>query len=237
MHSNDSTTPLDPSPTDSPTVHRILLVDDHPVFRHGIIRLLDKLPHFRVSGEAGNLESAMIELDRIKPDLALVDLSMPDGNGIDLIQRMLKKAPDLKVIVVSMHADLPHVLGSLQAGAKGYVMKDEALTSLLEAVKTVAEGEPYVSQSIRSHRLVMAHQTGCDAYRLRLASLSERERQVLELLGRGCSTRQAATQLGIGIKTVETHVAHLKEKLEFTHQSEVANFGRELEMLSVKAGS
>jgi DNA-binding NarL/FixJ family response regulator len=213
-------------------IRQVLLVDDHPAFRYGVTRLLANLPGVTVCGESSNADAALAELARLKPDLALVDISMPGGDGIDLVQRMLAEKPDLLVIVVSMHAEASYVLESLRAGARGYVMKEETVGNLLDAVRAVMDGKTYLSPHFSERRVFRVFQGDGESIRHSLAKLSPREKQVFQLLGEGRSTRQIAEAIGISVKTVETYNAKLKEKLGTPTGDELLEFAKEMHLLS-----
>ncbi len=216
----------EPSPTVK-TTRRLLIVDDHPVFRHGVIQLISKLPEVTICGEAENAQTALQAMRKLKPEMALIDVSMPGTNGIELIKLMLAEEPRLIILIVSMHDESLYALRALRAGAKGYVMKQQALENVLDALRKVMSGGIYVSPQF-SERLVFKAIQGSDTdLGSPVDKLSDRELEVLQLFGRGNSTREIAERLHLSVKTIETHRAHIKEKLGFKDAEEMVRFATE----------
>lgn len=206
---------------------RILVVDDHPVFRRGISALLAEQKDFSVCGEAENGPSALEAMRQTKPNVALVDISMPGMNGIELVKMMLAEQPKLTILVLSMHDESLYALRALRAGAKGYVMKAEALTHVVDALRKVIAGGIYVSPRF-SERLVFKAIQSLDSDIVSpVDRLSDREMEVLQLIGKGSSTREIASNLHLSIKTIETHRAHIKEKLGCKDAAELVRFSFE----------
>ena len=206
---------------------RVLIVDDHPVFRHGIAQLLGSVPGVTVCGEAENAQSALEAMRNLRPDVVLMDVSMPGTNGIELIKLMLAEQPRLIILMVSMHDESLYALRALRAGAKGYVMKDQALESIVEALNKVIAGGIYVSPKF-SERLVFKSIQGSNSdLGSPVDTLSDRELEVLQLFGRSKTTRQIADTLHLSVKTIETHRAHIKEKLGFKEADEMVKFAVE----------
>ncbi len=223
-------TPSSPSPAAShpPTgTHRLMIVDDHPVFRHGIRQLIGQLPEVTICAEAENAPLALDAMRRLKPDVALIDVSMPGTNGIELIKLMLAEEPRLIVLVVSMHDESLYALRALRAGAKGYVMKQQAMETVLDALRKVMGGGVYVSPQF-SERLVFKAIQGSESdLGSPVDKLSDRELEVLQHFGRGESTRAIAERLHLSVKTIETHRAHIKEKLGFKDAEALVKFATE----------
>lgn len=219
--------PAPPAPANAKAARRLLIVDDHPVFRHGISQLIRQLPEVTICGEAENSQSALHAMRQLKPDLALIDVSMPGTNGIELIKLMLSEEPKLIVLIVSMHDESLYALRALRAGAKGYVMKQQAMDNVLDALRKVMNGGIYVSPQF-SERLVFKAIQGSDTdLGSPVDKLSDRELEVLQLFGRGLSTREIAERLHLSVKTIETHRAHIKEKLGFKDAEEMVKFAVE----------
>ncbi|HSH92601.1 MAG TPA: response regulator transcription factor, partial [Roseimicrobium sp.] len=190
-------------------------------------QLLAQLPGLTICGEAENAPHGLEAMRRSKPDIVLVDISMPGSNGIELIKLMLAEEPRLKVLVVTMHDESVYALRSLRAGAKGYVMKQQAMDTVVDAVCKVMEGGIYVSPQF-SDRLVFRAIQGSDSdMGSPVDQLSDRELEVLQLFGRGESTRNVAERLHLSVKTIETHRAHIKEKLGFRDAEEMMKFATE----------
>lgn len=205
----------------------ILIIDDHPVFRFGLRQLIGTIAEFEVCGEASNAQTALQAVEKLRPEIALVDIAMPGTNGIDVVKSLLVQLPSLLVLMVSMHDEALYALRALRAGAKGYIMKDEALATIVVALKKIVEGGIYVSPRL-SEQLVFRAIHGSESnLATPIDRLSDRELEVLQLLGRGSNTRGIASELNLGIKTVETHRAHLKKKLGFSHQDELVRFAAE----------
>lgn len=190
----------------------ILIVDDHPVVRAGLRVALSGQSDFAVCAEAESLSAAAGHLLEKSPDIMLVDLDLDDGNGIDLIREALAARPDLPCLVLSMHDEQIHAEKALQAGARGYLMKSAAPEVLLAAVRTVLAGGIAVSDAVKA-RLAQRREEGERTGRDALDILSEREREVFRELGQGAPMRAIADKLCLSVKTVETHVAHIKRKL------------------------
>jgi len=203
---------------------RVLVVDDHPVFRRGIIALITEQPDLAVCGEADTAPAALDAMRRLQPDVALIDISLPGTNGIELLKSMLAEQSKLAVLMLSMHDESLYALRALRAGAKGYVMKAEAMSNVVGALRKVLGGEVYVSPRF-SERLVFKAIHSLDGgMGSPVDKLSDRELEVLQLFGRGFGTREIANELHLSIKTIETHRAHIKEKLGFKDGGEMVRF-------------
>ncbi len=203
---------------------RVLIVDDHPVFRRGIAALIGEAGDLVVCGEAENAPSALEAMRRLKPDLALLDISMPGNDGIELVKLMLAEQPRLRILILSMHDESLYALRALRAGASGYVMKAEAMTHVIAAVRKVLSGETYVSQRFSERLVFKAIQSLEGGMGSPVDKLSDRELEVLQLLGKGFGTREIANELHLSVKTIETHRAHIKEKLGFKDAGEMVRF-------------
>lgn len=193
---------------------RILLADDHALVRQGFRALLATLPDFEVVGEAANGREALRLIRALAPDVVLMDISMPELNGLDATAHALRDRPQLKVIIVSMHATEAYVIEALRAGAAGYLLKDADAGELERAIRAVAHGERYLTPSVSRHvieRFLRAESGGQSAEE---HALSPRQREVLQLIAEGRSTREIAERLSLSIKTVETHRAQLMQRLE-----------------------
>jgi DNA-binding NarL/FixJ family response regulator len=219
--------PVPDSAAPPKAAHRLLIVDDHPIFRHGVSQLLGNVDGITICGEADNARMALDAMRRLHPDVALVDISMPGTNGIELIKLMLAEQPKLLILVVSMHDESLYALRSLRAGAKGYVMKQQALENILDAVRKVIAGGVYVSPQFSERLIFKAIQSSDSDLGSPVDKLSDREVEVLQLLGRGNSTRDMAEKLHLSVKTIETHRTHIKEKLGFKSADEMVKFALE----------
>jgi len=203
---------------------RILLVDDHNIIREGLRSLLDEQPDMKVVAEADNGHSAVYMVREMSPDIAIMDVTMPDLNGIEATQKIVSECPNVKVIALSMHSDTLFVTEMLKSGASGYLLKDCAFEELTRAIHTVIEGKIYLSPAISDvvvdgylHRLSEDDSADSDV-------LSHREREVLQMLAEGKSTKQVALKLHISIKTVETHRRQTMHKLDIYSVAELTKY-------------
>ena len=203
---------------------RVLIVDDHPIFRFGLAGLITEQSHLEVCGHADSAPIALDAMRRLKPDIVLVDLSLRGTNGIELIKLMKAEEPDLPILVISMHNEAVFGLRALKAGALGYVMKAEAMNHVAEAISKVLQGKIYVSPQFGEKLIFKAVQSAETGTGSPVDSLSDRELEVLQLLGKGGSTRSIAEALHLSVKTIETHRAHIKEKLGFQDSEEMVKF-------------
>jgi two-component system invasion response regulator UvrY len=202
----------------------VLLVDDHAVVREGYRRLLERQGGIAVIGEAGDAASAHAMFLRLKPQIVVMDVTMPDMNGIEAMQGMLKFKPDARVLIFSMHGDSIFATRALQAGAFGYVTKASAPHVLVDAVHSVAEGKKYISPEI-AQKLALRPFSGD-----KQIDLSEREREILRLLARGQTVRQIAESTGLSPKTVANNQSAIKQKLEASTPIELLKKANELGM-------
>jgi DNA-binding NarL/FixJ family response regulator len=199
----------------------ILLVDDHPLFRKGMIQLLGQEPDFQVRAEAENSGAALDAIRGQKFDLAIIDVGLGSGtNGIELIKMINAEQPELPMLVVSMHDETLYAERALRAGARGYVMKREALDSILGAVRDVLAGEIYISPSM-TKRMLFNHIQGGGEARSAVERLTDRELEVFQLIGEGYDMHEIARQLHLSKKTVEAHRANIKKKLNVLSAREV----------------
>lgn len=208
----------------SPDPRSVLIIDDHPVFRRGIAALIEEQEDLKVCGEAENALTALEAMRQFKPDVALMDINMPGTNGIELIKMALAEHPRLLILILSMHSESLYALRALRAGAKGYVMKAEALASVVTALRKVLNGGVYVSPRFTERLIFKAIRSEEAGMGSPVDKLSDRELEVLQLMGRGFGTRDSATTLNLSIKTIETHRAHIKEKLGFKDPGEMTRF-------------
>lgn len=210
-----------------PEKTRIFIVDDHPLIRQGLTQLFNMQPDMEVCGEAGGPAQALQAAAAAKPDLAIIDLTLGKASGIDLIKDFKSRYPDVILLVLTMHESLVHAERALQAGASGYVMKGEDPNNVLTAVRRVMKGEVYLSQDsagkILQHMIVARHQKDVSP----IVALSDRELQVLELIGKGLGVSQIAEQLNLSVKTIETYRSNLKLKLNLENASALRQYAIE----------
>lgn len=202
---------------------RILIVDDHPIVRLGIRQMLAAESDLEVCGEAESTEAARQLVRTTHPDLAIVDLSLAGGTGLDLIRFLRESMPALPVLVLSMHDEALFAERVLRAGARGYIMKREAITGLVGAIRQVLAGRIYVSEGMAQ---AVLERLGRDAVAPDnpLAGLTDRELEVFDLIGRGQSTGTIAEQLGVSVKTVETYRSNIKTKLNLKDATDLIRF-------------
>lgn len=207
---------MDAEARPAPHQARVLIVDDHPIVRQGLAQMINQEADLCVCGEAEDVQHALEAMATLQPDLALVDLSLKGSSGLELIRSMRVQQPTLPVLVVSMYDEALYVERALRAGARGYIMKHEATDTMMHAIRRVLQGEIYVSEKMMTQllgRFVLdTPATGASP----LERLSNRELEVFRLIGEGHGTRQIADTLRVSIKTVESHRAHIKEKLQLS---------------------
>jgi len=196
----------------------ILLVDDHPLVREWLSNLIRQQPDLEVGNETGNAPEALQLIEASKPDIAIVDISLASGSGIELIKNIKASHPRVAVLVLSIHDELLYAERALRAGAGGYIMKSEATQKVIAAIRGVLTGKIYVSPKVAS---LMAQKFIGGKSGNTIEQLSDRELEVFQLLGRGYSTRQISEHLHIGFKTVQGYTARIKEKLSLSNINEL----------------
>ena len=217
---------------DAPEAKRIVIVDDHPLFRKGLQELIQADDSFAICGEAGSAAEAMDVIRKLRPELAIVDLSLPGANGIELIKNIRAEFPKLPILVLSMHDESLYAVRALRAGADGYVMKHEAMANVTQAIREVFNGRPYLSPAMAAEVITKFTHRHAEGETDAVERLSDRELEILELIGKGHEVRQIAKLLHLSPKTVETHRAHIKDKLDLKNSREVARFA--LQWLSAR---
>ena len=201
---------------------RILLVDDHPLLREGLGRLIAAEPGLGVCGMAGTVQEAIALVDSEKPDLVVTDLTLPGRNGLELIKDLGATHPDIPVIVLSMHDELIYAERVLRAGGRGYVMKDTPPDRLIEAIRTVIGGGVFASQTVTAHFLkALSSGKTTSQPSFPLERLTDREMEVFELIGQARSNHEIANRLGISPRTLDAHRAHIREKLGLADSNEL----------------
>lgn len=201
---------------------RILLADDHAVVRKGLRFLLERQPEMEVVGEAADGREAVRLAEEFKPTVVVMDIGMPQLNGIEATAQIVKRSPQTSVIMLSVHSDETYLLRALSAGAKGYLLKDSAEDDLVRAVQVVAQGKPFfspaIAQTLLEDYVRFLQQRGLkDSYDL----LTDREKQILQLLAEGKSNKEVAALLNLSLYTVETHRTHLMQKLNLHNTAEI----------------
>lgn len=192
---------------------RVMIVDDHPVVRQGLALLIDQQPDLEVCAEADSVSDAFSKFTESSPDLVIIDLSLKDGSGIELIKEIKARNEHARMLVSSMHDESLFAERVLRAGAKGYISKQEATGNIVEAARQVLDGRVYLSPRMSDQMLHRLVASGEDADRSPIDSLSDRELEVFEMIGQGLTTRQIAGKLDLSPKTVETYRENIKAKL------------------------
>ena len=191
---------------------RIFIVDDHPMMREGLRLIISNEPDLEVCGEAEDAPAALQAMEKLLPDLALVDITLRSGNGLELIKDLHCLAPGVPVLIISMHDELLYAERVLRAGGRGYIMKQEGGKKLMLAIRQVLSGRTYVSEQI-SARILDVFSGRRTTPGASVESLTDREFEVFQLIGRGIGTKEIATKLKISVKTVEVHRVNIKQKL------------------------
>ncbi|MBU6301406.1 MAG: response regulator transcription factor [Verrucomicrobia bacterium] len=203
-------------------MNRLLIVDDHPLMRKGLVQLLGLETGLRIHGDVGTAAEAIAICLTDPPDLVLADLSLPDKNGLELIKDLRALNPDLRILVVSMHEESLYAARVLKAGARGYVMKEEAPENLIEAVRTVLRGGIFVSPKVSTKILeeFSNQRKGGDSP---VTRLTDRELEIFRMIGEGHGSRDIAGKLHISVRTIGAHRAHIKEKLGLRDATELVH--------------
>lgn len=201
------------------TIHSIFVVDDHPLVREWLGTLLSEQPDLRVCGEAGSAEEACAAIERLQPDVVIVDIALPTGSGLELVKEIRRLAPRSIPLMLSMHDELVYAERALRAGARGYVSKRNTTRQIISAIRQVLEGKIYVSDEFKE--LMTERFAGASSGATEVPQLSDRELEVFRLLGQGRETREIAASLQISIKTVQVYCARIKEKLHLASHTEL----------------
>ena len=202
---------------------RIFIVDDHPMMRQGLSQLIGNELDLEFCGEAEDAATAVEKIDQLRPDLAIVDISLRSGNGIELIKDLQARQPELPVLVLSMHDESLYAERVLRAGGRGYVMKQEGGKKIMQAIRQVLSGETCVSQSITS-QIVDSISGRRKPAASPVETLTDREFEVFQLIGQGKATKELATELHVSVKTVEVHRVNIKKKLKVGSIPELIRF-------------
>lgn len=199
---------------------RVLLADDHTIVRQGLKLILSGSPDFQIAGEAATGLEAVELAQKLKPDVVLLDVGMPELNGVEATRRMVAANPRIRVLVLSMHKEAVYVREILKAGARGYILKDAIDTELLNAIRSVGHGDGYISPAVSGALLADYRQNVTDPVDL----LSARERQVLQLIAEGKTNKEIATRLNLSVYTVDSHRGKIMEKLNLHSTGELVRF-------------
>jgi DNA-binding NarL/FixJ family response regulator len=200
---------------------RLILVDDHPLVRDGLRARLEAVPNLAVVGEAGDADQALALAAGLNPDLALMDVGMSGMNGIALARVFHERFPAIRVLMLSMHDNIEYLTQAVRAGASGYVLKDSPATEIVQAIGAVLDGRTFFSAGLGA-RMIQA-----SAMRTPVEQLTPRERDILDALAEGLSSKQIAQRNGLSVRTVETHRLNMKRKLDIEGQAELIKFAVE----------
>jgi DNA-binding NarL/FixJ family response regulator len=203
---------------------RIFIVDDHPLLRRGLAELINRESDMVFCGEAEDSPTAMRLIAQIKPDLVIVDISLKGYNGIELIKNIKAFDQKIQVLVLSMHDESIYAMRVLKAGAKAYVMKQEVVDKVMEAIRRIRAGKVFVSERVASRMLDQVVVGGDPSTDSPVDLLSDRELEIVNMIGSGLPTREIAAKLHISIKTVESHRARIKEKLSLQNAIQLVQF-------------
>jgi DNA-binding NarL/FixJ family response regulator len=200
---------------------RVLLVDDHPILRAGLGKLINQEADMMICGEAEDGPTAFDLVGTLTPDIAVVDVSLKGSNGIELIKNLKARYPELPTLVLSMHDESLYAERALRAGSKGYIMKEEAIEQVLVAIRKVLQGEIFLSEKMKGKMLQQMASGKGKVISSPIEQLTDRELEVFRLIGEGCSTRQIAGQLHLSVRTVEAYREYIKSKLNLKNATEL----------------
>ncbi len=214
----------------------ILIIDDHPLFREGLKSIIAGNRHFAVEGEAGDARNGFAMAKQIKPDVALVDISLPDESGMRLTRRIRKVLPDTRVMIISMHSKIDYIVEAFQAGATGYVVKESAASRLVQGLHAVTEGEYFLDSSI-SHevveRLMKSPVREARVSDTDYGRLTPREQEIMRMLAEGLPKPEIADRLCISIKTVDNHRSNIMKKLDLHSAMDLVRYAAKLGLIDI----
>lgn len=219
-------TPVSPSgvPGDTRRVRRVLIVDDHPIVREGLRRVMENEEDLSVCGEAETARDARTAIKDLNPDVVIADISLKQGDGIELVRDVRAHHPQLPILVLSMHDETIYAERMLSAGANGYIMKQAASDQFLVSLRRVLDGNIYVSEAVGNNMIQKFASGGAHLSANPIDRLSNRELQILHMIGRGMSTRETAQSLNLSIKTVESHRQRIKRKLNLSTGTQLVQY-------------
>jgi DNA-binding NarL/FixJ family response regulator len=201
--------------------YRVLLIDDHPIVRQGLTLLIDREVDLSVCGEADGAHSAFHAITTLRPDIVVLDISLPGPDGLDVLKEIRMRSSSLPVLILSMHDESIYAERAIRAGANGYIMKQEATEKVLVAIRRILRGEVHLSDRLTSSMLQQYVRGTISSKSSPFLSLSDRELEIFRLIGEGRGTRQIADELHLSVKTIESHQAHIKEKLALRNAREL----------------
>ena len=203
------------------TKKKILIVEDHPIFRWGLSELINQEPDLVVCGDATDVSGAWKAIDRLKPDLIIADITLENSDGIDLTKEVSRRNRNIPVLILSMHDQFLYAERALHAGARGYIMKQEAMESVVTAIRQVLAGRIYLNDHVKDQILVNLADRPAGGGRSPMERLTDRELEVFRMIGKGFSTREIASTLHLSIKTIGTYRERIKEKLNLKHANDL----------------
>jgi DNA-binding NarL/FixJ family response regulator len=209
---------------DAKAKKKLLIVDDHPLVRERVAELINQEPDLLVCGEASDANEALAAAKSLAPDMAIIDITLKDTYGIELVKQLKELYPKLPMLVLSMHEESMYGERALRAGAKGYLTKQEASKKIVDAIRRILRGEIYVSEKLGAALLQKVAGVKSEGGGSPIDLLTDRELEVFQLLGQGLAVREVADRLFISVKTVEAHREHIKQKLKFKTSSELLRF-------------
>jgi DNA-binding NarL/FixJ family response regulator len=215
---------------------KIVIIDDHPLFREGIKTIISRDSRFEVIGEAGNGREGLEKVIGSKPDVAVVDISLPDTTGLEVARKIRNQSPQTRVMILSMHSKIDYIVEAFQAGATGYVVKESATERLGQALGSVAAGEYYLDSSISQEVVAKLMQSPVKEAKVSdsgYGKLSAREQEIMRLLAEGVSKSEISDQLCISIKTVENHRTNIMRKLGIHNSMELIRYAARLGLIDV----
>jgi len=201
--------------------YRVLLVDDHPIVRQGLARLIEREADLSVCGEAEGAHTAFHAIETLRPDIVLLDISLNGPDGLEVLKEIRVKTGSLPVLILSMHDESIYAERAMRAGANGYIMKQEATEKVLIAIRRILQGDVYLSDRLTTTMLQQYVRGGAHTKSSPLLNLTDRELEVFRLIGEGHGTRQIADELHLSVKTIESYQAHIKEKLALRNAREL----------------
>lgn len=203
---------------------KVFIIDDHPIFRDGLVRIVNQLPDLIVCGEADNAKTALKDIEQLNPDLVLLDINLPGKSGLELMRDVHALRPELSILVISMHDEQLYAERVLRNGGRGYIMKQEGPDKMRDAILKVLSGKVYASERTAATILDILSRPRSSVTTTTLGKLTDRELEVLRLTGQGKDNRDIAQNLHISIKTVDTHRGHIKEKLGLKNGTELIHY-------------